>query len=194
MPESSALSVYQNFSTPRGYARESPLFFPFSSNTHDLIDGCTVAIVNLASFPGAAQDLPGQPPSRPRAPHVITTFNEIWLAGQYVFENCVNIGRYGRQPSAGWNNAGELLPLMHAIGGGGGGLGGYRYWYLAYGLFDMGLLGSARSIRVFFWATGSAMDRRVAAAGLYCWGYPCPPTTTTSLIFDHAQPTPALDP
>lgn len=110
----------------------------------DLSGGCTVAIVMLSFF--NPEDLPGQPPARTRYSHSVTTFNNIWRAGQFVFENCI---QYRRSPEPGWNNAGEGLSNL-------AGYCGRRAFT------TMRLAGSRHSVGIFFWATNSEMDIRIS--------------------------------
>lgn len=69
-------------------------------------EGCTVAIVMLGFF--EASDLPGQPERRARYMRAVATFRDVFRAGQYVYECCV---QYGLPARAGWNNAGEEMEL-----------------------------------------------------------------------------------
>lgn len=52
----------------------------------------------------SAEDLPSQPPTRPRESRSVTRFRDIFAAGQFVYENCI---QYGHPPQPGWNNAGK---------------------------------------------------------------------------------------
>ncbi len=116
----------------------------FISDQAGLLGGCTVAIVMLSFF--NPEDLPGQPPARTRYSHSVTTFNDVWRAGQFVFENCIV---HGRRSEPGWNNAGE--------GPSHGGIACRRRQ-----VTTVQLAGRRQSVGIFFWATNSEMDIRIS--------------------------------
>ena len=110
-----------------------------------LSDGCTVAIVTLGTMD--IDDLPGQSPERERKRAAVTTFRDLYNAGQLVYEYCVH---YGRRPEAGWNYAGrdsqstdKSFPATIAIA-----------------LEADNIVGRSHSVGIFFWATDSEMDNK----------------------------------
>ena len=94
------------------------------------------------------EDLPGQPPTRHVYDSSVTTYNEIFAAGQMVYEFCVH---YGRVPLPGWNNAGKAF---------------HDRSINTRSLITISV-GSRHSVGVFIWTTNSEMDIRISNGPWY---------------------------